>query len=234
MVIEHSLRFYLIREDGLEIGGSGVHFPSTPVKHLADLRSRANSQWYSSIYEDQRPKIEDIERSDDRKTRRTNLTGLKPAEDFFFFSFLLSPWIPSSFLSSFLFSFLIPSILYLFYSFFLPSFIYSVVLIFVKIPSYLASDLSLFLLPSFLSFSIPFSPPSLLPPTFSFSHRWHNKTWSAKKTRVRPCYTHKLQLKTSEHRRLRRQHHWIPLAFYHRSSYHKPRESEQINLRSRG
>ena len=49
--------------------------------------------------------------STDRKTSRTNLTGLKPAEDFFF-SFLLSPWIPSSFLSFFLF----------FYSFFLPSF----------------------------------------------------------------------------------------------------------------
>ena len=31
-------------EDGGNIGGSGVHFPSTPGKHLADLRSRANSQ----------------------------------------------------------------------------------------------------------------------------------------------------------------------------------------------
>ena len=51
-------------EDGSEIGGSRVHFPSTPVKYLADLRSRANSQQYSSIYEDRRPKIEDIERSD--------------------------------------------------------------------------------------------------------------------------------------------------------------------------
>ena len=30
-------------EDGGEIGGSGVHFPSTPVKYLADLRSRVNS-----------------------------------------------------------------------------------------------------------------------------------------------------------------------------------------------
>ena len=38
--------------DGSNIGGSGVHFPSTPVKYLADLRSRANSQQYSSIYED--------------------------------------------------------------------------------------------------------------------------------------------------------------------------------------
>ena len=55
-------------EDGGEIGGSGVHFPSTPVKYPADLRSRANSQWYSSIYEDWRPKIEDIERSDCKKS----------------------------------------------------------------------------------------------------------------------------------------------------------------------
>ena len=51
-------------EDGGNIGGSGIHFPSAPGKYLADLRSRANSQQYSSIYEDQRPKIEDIERSD--------------------------------------------------------------------------------------------------------------------------------------------------------------------------
>ena len=56
------------REDGGEIGGSGVHFPSTPVKYLADLRSRVNSQHYSSIYEDRRPKIEDIERSDSKKS----------------------------------------------------------------------------------------------------------------------------------------------------------------------
>ena len=52
----------------------------------------------------------------------------------------------------------------LFYSFFLPSFIYSFVLIFVKIPSYLASNLSLFLLPSF-PFLFPFS---LLPPFLFF------------------------------------------------------------------
>ena len=55
-------------QDGGKIGGSGVHFPSTPVKYLADLRSRANSQQYSRIYEDQRPKIEDIERSDSKKS----------------------------------------------------------------------------------------------------------------------------------------------------------------------
>ena len=48
---------------GGKIGGSVVHFPSTPVKHLADLRNRVNSQWYPSIYEDRKPKIEDIERS---------------------------------------------------------------------------------------------------------------------------------------------------------------------------
>ena len=49
--------------EGSEIGGSGVHFPSAPVKCLADLRNRVNSQLYTSIYEDQRPKIvEDIER----------------------------------------------------------------------------------------------------------------------------------------------------------------------------
>ena len=55
-------------EDGGTIGGSGVHFPSTPVKYLADMRSRANSQRYSSIYEDQRRKIENIERSDGKKS----------------------------------------------------------------------------------------------------------------------------------------------------------------------
>ena len=170
-------------------------------------------------------------RSTDRKISKTNLAGLKPAEDFFFFPFPSSfpPEFLHPFCPSFFFLFLLPSILYHFYSYFLPSFIYSVVLIFVKIPSYLASDLSLFLLPSFLSFSIPFFPPS--PPLYfcphsSFSYRWDKKTWSAEKTRVRPCYTHKRQLKTSEHRRLRRQHHWIPLAFYHRSSYHNARESE--------
>ena len=54
--------------DGGEIGGSRVHFPSMPVKYLADLRSRVNSQQYSSIYEDWRPKIEDIKRSDGKKS----------------------------------------------------------------------------------------------------------------------------------------------------------------------
>ena len=59
---------FWIGEDGGKIGGSKVHFPSTPVKHLADLRTRANSQRYSSIYEHRRPKIEDIERSDGKKS----------------------------------------------------------------------------------------------------------------------------------------------------------------------
>ena len=42
------------------------------MKHLADLRNRANSQWYSSIYEDRRPKIEDIERSAVRRVIKDN------------------------------------------------------------------------------------------------------------------------------------------------------------------
>ena len=83
--------------------------------------------------------------STDRKTHRTNLTPLKPAEDFFFFlsslppEFLL-PFCPSSF----------------FYSFFLPSYIYNFILFLVKIPSsYLSSELFLFPLPSFLSCFLP-------------------------------------------------------------------------------
>ena len=100
--------------------------------------------------------------STDRKTSRTNLTGLKPAEDFFFFHSSFPPEFLLPFCPSFFSLFLLPSILYLFYSFFLPSFIYSFVFITVKITSFLASDLSLFLFPSFLSFSIPFFPPSLL------------------------------------------------------------------------
>ena len=55
-------------EDGGEIGGNRVYFPSAPVRHLADLRSRANRQQYSNIYEDRRPKIENIERSDGKKS----------------------------------------------------------------------------------------------------------------------------------------------------------------------
>ena len=42
------------------------------MKHLADLRNRANSQRSSSIYEDRRPKIEDIERSDGKKSLKDN------------------------------------------------------------------------------------------------------------------------------------------------------------------
>ena len=70
-------------QDGGNIGGSGVHFPSTPGKYLADLRSRANRQRYSSMYEDRRPKIEDIERSDGETTnpgvlKRQELDRVKP------------------------------------------------------------------------------------------------------------------------------------------------------------
>ena len=61
-------KFIVALSDGGEIGGSGVHFPPMPVKYLADLRSRVNSQQYSSIYEDRRPRIEDIERSDGKKS----------------------------------------------------------------------------------------------------------------------------------------------------------------------
>ena len=57
------------REDGGKMGGSGVHFPLHTGESLADLRNRVNSQWYSSIYEDRRPKIvEDIEKSDSKKS----------------------------------------------------------------------------------------------------------------------------------------------------------------------
>ena len=54
-----------------------------PGKYLADLRSRVNSQQYSSIYEDQRPKIEDTERSDGETTKpgvlkRLDLDRVKP------------------------------------------------------------------------------------------------------------------------------------------------------------
>ena len=57
-----------LAEDGGERGGNRVHFPSIPAKHLADLRSRTDSQRYSSIYEDRTPKIEDVERSDGKKS----------------------------------------------------------------------------------------------------------------------------------------------------------------------
>ena len=88
--------------------------------------------------------------STDRKTSRTNLTSLKPAEDFFFFPFLLHPEFLLPFCPSFFFySFFLPSFTLLFLP---PAFFYLFILIFVKIPSYLASDLSLFLLPSVLPF----------------------------------------------------------------------------------
>ena len=65
----HFKNTYCSGEDGGERGRSGVHFPLAPVKRLADLRNGVKSQQYSSIYEDQRPKIvEDIERSDGKKS----------------------------------------------------------------------------------------------------------------------------------------------------------------------
>ena len=107
----------------------------------------------------------------DRKTSKTNLNSLKPAEDLFYFlfsfsSFFFLSFFPPEFLLplsffSFIPSFLLPPILYHFYVFFLPSFIYSVVLIFVK-------KFLLILPPIFLysyslpSFPFPF-PFSLLP-----------------------------------------------------------------------
>ena len=127
----------------------------------------------------------------DRTTSRTNLTGLKPAEDFFlFFSFFLSSF-PPEFLLPFCPSFF-------FYSFFLPSFTFLLLLTaffyllfgfnFCQNTFLSCLRSSLFLLPSFLSFSIPFFPPSLLLlfSPFSFSHRWDNKACSTEKTRVRP------------------------------------------------
>ena len=55
-------------EDGGEIVRTEVHFFSARVKCLADLRNRVNSQRYSRMYEDQRPKIvQDIKKSDGKK-----------------------------------------------------------------------------------------------------------------------------------------------------------------------
>ena len=47
------------------------------MKRLADLRSRANSQQYSSIYEDRRPKIEDNERSVRRVLKDNKIPGTR-------------------------------------------------------------------------------------------------------------------------------------------------------------
>ena len=56
----------------------------------------------------------------DRKTSRTDLTGLKPAEDFFF---LFPPFPQNFFFLSVLLSFFIPSS-FLYFLFFLPAFFY--------------------------------------------------------------------------------------------------------------
>ena len=52
-------------KDGGKIGGSGVHFPCTWVKHLPILlRNKVNKQQYPRVYEDRRPKsIEDTEKT---------------------------------------------------------------------------------------------------------------------------------------------------------------------------
>ena len=69
LVYKNTFHFGLVEEDGSKIGGSGVHFPLAPVKCSTDLRNTVNSQWYSSIYKDWRPKIvEDIEKSDGKKS----------------------------------------------------------------------------------------------------------------------------------------------------------------------
>ena len=104
----------------------------------------------------------------DRKTSRTNLTTLKPAEEFFFlFSFFFSFSLPPKFLlpfyPSFFFLFLLPSFTFLFI---LHAFFYFFILIYVKIPSFHSSNLFLFLLPSFISFSIPFFLLLPTPPPF--------------------------------------------------------------------
>ena len=43
-----------------------------PVKYLADLRNRVNSQQYSSIYEDRRPKIETLKDQMIRRVLKDN------------------------------------------------------------------------------------------------------------------------------------------------------------------
>ena len=67
----------------------------------------------------------------DRKTSRTDLTTLKPADDFFFFFSLLLPFCPSFFFYSFFlpffaFLFLLPSLLS--YSFSFPPFFFFILL----------------------------------------------------------------------------------------------------------
>ena len=78
----------------------------------------------------------DPSHSTDKKTSTTNMTGLKPAQDFFF-SFILSSFPPEFLLlfcpSFFFYSFFLPS-----FTFFIPSscfFYLFFVLIYVKIPS---------------------------------------------------------------------------------------------------
>ena len=128
-------------------------------------------------------------RSTDRKTSRNNRMGLKPAKDFWFF---FTPFPLNSFFLSVLSFFILSSFHPLPFLFLLMAFFNFFCLIFVKIPSsYLSSDFfySYFLLsfPFVFPFSLlPFSG-FFFPSSFSFSHRWDNKTWSTEKTSVRPC-----------------------------------------------
>ena len=93
----------------------------------------------------------------DRKTSRTNLTHLKPAQDFFF----PPPFPLNSFFLSVLLSFFIPPSFHLLpFLFLLPAFFYLLfILIFVKISSsFLSSNIFYCVFhPSFFYFSIPFS-----------------------------------------------------------------------------
>ena len=91
-----------------------------------------------------------------RKTSRSKLTNLKPAEDYFFFP----PFPLNSFFLSVLLSFSIPFSFHPLPSLLLlPAFFYCFILIFVKIPSsYLSSNF-------FYSFFFPF-PFYSLSPTF--------------------------------------------------------------------
>ena len=90
----------------------------------------------------------------DRKTSRSKLTNLKPAEDYFFFP----PFPLDSFFLSVLLSFSIPFSFHPLPSLLLlPALFYCFILIFVKIPSsYLSSNFFLFLLLS-IPFLFPFS-----------------------------------------------------------------------------
>ena len=54
------------------------------------------------------------------------------------------------------------------------------------------------------------------------------------KNQIHPENQHKWHPKSTKIRRSRRLYHWISQVFYHRSLHHKPRESEEINLKNGG